>query len=88
MKSIENSCATGAQTQSLTKANQNNSNNNGPFSPLFENHWFRLVPGAHFSQHGTLFSGHHRGHQIYRRQGAVSAANLLISLETGVALGP
>jgi hypothetical protein len=38
MKSIENSGATGAQTQSLTKANQNNSNNNGPFSPLFENH--------------------------------------------------
>ena len=36
MKSIENSCATGAQTQSLTKANQNNSNNNGPFSPFLK----------------------------------------------------
>ena len=36
MKSIENSCATGAQTQSLTKVNQNNSNNKGPFSPFLK----------------------------------------------------
>ena len=59
------------RTDAIVIKSPNNKNNNGPFSPLFENQRLRLLPPAHFSQHGTLFSGHHRGHQIYRRHGIV-----------------
>ena len=76
------------RTDAIVIKSPNNKNNNSPFSPSLENQRLPKPTRAHFSQHGTLFSGHHRGHQICRGHEAVSAANLLISLITGVYLGP
>ena len=55
------------RTDAIVIKSPNNKNNNGPFKPLFENQRLPMPTRAHFGQHGTQYSGHHRGHQIYRR---------------------
>ena len=72
-----------------------------PFSPSFESHRLRKPTGGLISpswdplaltraalQSSSKNAGHHTGHQKRPRQRVSATVKLLISLETGVNLGP
>ena len=95
-KSIENTCATGAQTHSCCyllaslsfHTRSDNSNNNGqPLALLLKTIRNQRYRGL-LSRLWDPTWVHQRGHQKCPRQHKATAAKLLISLETGVCLGP
>ena len=62
-------------------------NNGGSLAPLLKAIRYQRYRGSGLSTMGPT-RGHHRGHQMCSRQPRPLVAKLLLSLETGVCLGP
>ena len=89
------------QQPTTTKTTKTTTPTTAPFSPSFESHRLRKPTGGLISpswdplaltraalQSSSKNAGHHTGHQKRPRQRVSATVKLLISLETGVNLGP